>query len=54
MSTMYKVTGVDRRGKRFRMFYSCYMTAMCINLWSGSVWVKQSGERWKLIKRVYN
>lgn len=51
-TTKYKVTGVTRAGKRFRLFYNCRMTAMYMsNLWSGSVWERQ-GNHWRLIKRV--
>lgn len=53
MSAKYKVTGVDRSGKRFQLFYNCRMTAMCINLWAGSVW-EWTGIHWRLIKRVSN
>ncbi len=50
----YVVTGVDVRGKRFRMTYGSGFWAMSINLWRGSVWgVSVSGKR-TLLKRVYN
>lgn len=48
----YHVTGILRNGRRFKpMVYSCLRTAMCINLWSGSVWEVKNGKR-KLIKSV--
>lgn len=50
---LYVVTGLDVRGRRFRMFTSNYMYAMSINLWRGSVWEQKEGKR-KLLKRVRN
>ena len=52
-NTMYKITGTTRNGKRFRILTDSYMQAMCINLWSGTVWEKIDN-KWKIIKRVYN
>lgn len=49
----YIVTGVDVRGKRFRLQYDRLFYALSINLWRGSVWSVYNGKR-KLIKRVYN
>jgi hypothetical protein len=50
----YVVTGVDRRGKRFRLTYKLSGWAFGINLWKGSVWeVSEDGSR-KLLKRVHN
>jgi len=51
----FHVTGVLRNGRRFKtMKFSSYNTAICINLWRGSVWgVKEDGSR-KLLKRSYN
>jgi hypothetical protein len=49
----YIVTGVDVRGKRFRLQYTNIRWALGINLWRGSVWEVSNGKR-KLIKRVYN
>ena len=52
-TSKYKITGVDRNGKRFRLFTSSYMHAMGINLWSGSVWMRsEPHQKWRLIKRV--
>ena len=51
--TSYKITGVDRTGKRFRILTNNYMHAMCINLYSGSVWKMDTEGTWRLIKRVY-
>jgi len=53
-TTKYIVTGTLRNGRRFkRIETSDRMHAMCINLWSGSVWEVKQGKR-KLIKRVCN
>ena len=50
----YLVTGIDKRGKRFRLQYSCKKTALSINLWQGNVWqVDDLGKR-KRIKAVIN
>ena len=51
---MYKVTGVDRYGKRFKIETSNRMHAFGINLWRGSVWEFQKNNKWKLVRRVYN
>lgn len=48
---MYKITGVDIYGKRFKMETDNRMYALHINLFKGSVWQKD-GSKWKLIKRV--
>ena len=55
MFSSYIVTGVDRGGKRFKMVYSDYFTASCINIWNGTLFgiLKSNGKR-KVIKRVYN
>ncbi len=50
---MYKVTGVDRSGRRFKIETDNTLHAMGINLWRGSVWRNENG-KWKLIKRVWN
>ena len=50
----WHVTGVTTDGKRFKRVYKTQFTALCINLWRGSVWaVDRNGKR-KLIKRVWN
>lgn len=49
---MYKVTGVDRNGKRFKIETNSRMHALGINLYSGSVWKLRENNRWKLIHRV--
>ncbi|MHA2377527.1 MAG: hypothetical protein ACXAB9_15345 [Candidatus Thorarchaeota archaeon] len=51
--TVYHVTGVDVRGKRFKIVTGNYHHAMGINLWRGSVWEVRAGKR-KLMKRTYN
>jgi len=53
LDTKYHVTGVTKLGHRFKLVYSDFITAMCINLWKGSVWEVKNGKR-KLIKRVMN
>ena len=63
MTGSYKVTGVDRKGKRFRIYTTNLTHAMGINLWRGNVWVRtfiwpshlRKGKYvWKRIKSVYN
>ncbi len=51
----YVVTGVDVYGKRFKLVYTNYIHANCINLYRGSLWEEHraTGKR-KLLKRVYN
>lgn len=57
--TGFEVTGVDRRGSRFKKSYdnstAGAMTAFGINLWNGSVWgiLKSNGKR-KRLRRVVN
>lgn len=50
---MYKVTGVDKNGKRFKIETNSRMHAFGINLWNGSVWQLQENNKWKLLNRVY-
>ena len=50
----YKVTGLDRDGRRFRIETSNRIHALGINLWCGSVWEFTRENKWRLIKRVYN
>ena len=49
----YEVTGELRNGRRFKMTGLTRHYAMCINLWSGTVWKRneKTGKR-KMIKRV--
>jgi len=49
----YIVTGKDRSGRRFRLFYKNWIMADGINLWSGSKWLVRDGKRY-LIKKVRN
>ena len=51
---MYKVTGVDVYGKRFKIETNSRMRAFGINLFNGSVWQLQKNNKWKLLHRVYN
>jgi hypothetical protein len=50
----YVITGVDTKGKRFRMYTSTLFYADCINLWRGSVWEEDDNGKRRLLKRVYN
>lgn len=50
---MYHITGVDVKGRRFKITTSNYMHAMCINIWRGTVWRVENGKR-TAIKRVFN
>lgn len=57
MRVIYKVTGVLANGRRFKAIHTNnYHYAMGINLYRGSVWMKENahGEKWHLIKRVWN
>jgi hypothetical protein len=50
----YVVTGVDCRGRRFRITTGSWMHADGINLWRGHVWgVGPTGRR-TMLKRVRN
>ena len=49
----YKITGVDRDGKRFRIFTDNQVHAFGINLWKGSVWILDNQGRYRLAVRVY-
>jgi len=49
---VYKVTGVDVYGKRFKIETNNRFYALNINLFNGSVWERVNGG-WKLIKRVW-
>ena len=60
---MFKITGVDRSGKRFRIFTESRIQAMGYNLYRGSVWQqvfvwpshKRKGRnKWVRIKHVFN
>lgn len=53
LSYTYEVTGELRNGRRFKMTGLTRHYAMCINLWSGTVWKRneKTGKR-KMIKRV--
>jgi len=49
----YKITGIDRNGKRFRLFYDCRITTLSINLWHGTVWKMRENGKWKRIAGAY-
>lgn len=49
----YLVTGVDTRGKRFRLCFDEWRQAKCINLFRGSRWLLRAGRRY-LIQSVSN
>jgi hypothetical protein len=50
----YKVTGVDKNGKRFKIETNSRIYAFGINLWRGSVWGLQENNKWKLLERIFN
>ncbi len=54
MFEVYKVTGVDTYGKRFKIETNSRMHAFGINLFNGSVWQLQKNNKWKLLHRVYS
>ena len=54
MFEVYKVTGVDTYGKRFKIETNSRMHAFGINLFNGSVWQLRKNNKWKLLHRVYN
>ncbi|HEY5606261.1 MAG TPA: hypothetical protein VIL45_07060 [Thermoplasmata archaeon] len=49
----YAVTGIDVRGRRFRIRTGNPWQALAVNLYRGSVWLVRDGKR-KLVKRVWN
>ncbi len=52
--TIYHITGVDTKGKRFRIITDNVIHAQGINLYRGSKWeILPNGKR-KLLVRVYN
>lgn len=50
----FRITGVDRNGKRFVKETNSYDYACMFNLWRGSVWVVFENGKRKLMKRVLN
>jgi len=50
----WKVTGIDREGKRFRIVTSSAVYATGINLWRGTVWRMDARGIWRVFRRVYN
>ena len=49
----YHVTGVERKGKRFKIVTENWWYANTINIYNGSVWHVRDGKR-TLVKRIYN
>lgn len=50
----YHITGVDRRGKRFKIVTNNRIHAEGINLWRGTKWeVLPNGKR-KILVRIWN
>lgn len=49
----YLVIGKDREGKRFRLEYTTWPQARCINVWNGNKWLVRGGKRF-LIQRIVN
>lgn len=49
----YAVTGVDRRGKRFKIESSNYQHISHINVWRGTFWLVRGNQRW-VIRQIYN
>lgn len=50
----FRITGVDRSGKRFVKETTSYAYACMINLWNGSVWIVFENGKRKRIRRVIN
>jgi hypothetical protein len=53
MESNWKVTGVDRSGKRFRILTDNAVHARGINVWQGTLWLR-IGNHWRIIRRYYN
>jgi len=51
---LWKVTGVDCDGRRFRIVTSSAVYAMGINVWCGTVWRLDARGTWRVFRRVYN
>lgn len=50
----YKVTGVDRSGRRFPAIYTDNsIHARSVNLYQGTIW-QFDGEKYRVMFRVYN
>ena len=50
---LFKVTGKDIYGKRFRIFTDNWLHALGINLWKGTVWKLDMDNKWRIAKRVW-
>lgn len=50
---LYKVTGVDRYGKRFSVTYESWSMARMINVWQGNKWLVRNGCKFRL-QEIYN
>mgnify|MGYP003109119744 CR=1 len=49
----YRVTGVDRNGKRFAINCSSWSYARMINVWRGSKWLVRKGKKFRICE-VWN
>lgn len=49
----YVVTGLDRRGRRFRLIFASWDIARMINVWRGSFWLLRNNRKY-LIQRRFN
>ena len=48
----FKITGIDRSGKRFKIESSNSFSIACIKVYRGSLWSNRNG-KWKLEKRYF-
>ena len=49
---IYIITGTDRNNKRFKIESNNLNYINCINIYNGSIWVKNGDNKRKLIKRI--
>lgn len=51
----FKITGIDRRGKRFTIHTTNRIQMEGINLWRGTKWYRTIGtQQWKKYQSVFN
>lgn len=50
----FKITGVDRAGKRFRICTDNAVYARGINVWRGTKWELDDKGNYRVICRIYN